>query len=41
VSHTDSGVYNCVAENKAGSVISSATISVLRKIKCGMIVTLF
>jgi hypothetical protein len=31
VSEQDAGVYVCVAENKAGSITSSATVTVLRK----------
>jgi hypothetical protein len=33
VSEADVGVYLCVAENKAGSIVSAATVSVLGKKK--------
>jgi len=32
VTEQDTGIYTCVAENKAGSITSSATVTVLRKL---------
>ena len=31
VSSEDAGVYRCIAENKAGSIVSSATVTILSK----------